>query len=56
MKKVKTIIIDKKDHKRKDLYRFNIEFDDGGSVGSCFCYKSLHDAIESMCLQLEMDK
>ena len=44
MKKVKEMLIDKC-YKPKELYRYNIEFEDGSSIGSCFCYETFEDAL-----------
>jgi len=52
--KVKKIIVDKTLHNGKELYRYNIVHDDCNvSIGSCFCFDSLQEAVEEMCYQLE---
>lgn len=37
------------------LYRYNVEFDDGSTHGSCFCYDSLEEALGGMCLALKIN-
>lgn len=29
------------------LYRFHVEFSDGSTVGSCYCYKSYKEAVKA---------
>lgn len=57
-KKVKLFTIDKC-YKPKELYRYNIEFEDGSSHGSCFCQEAFEEAYEScawaLCLELGDD-
>ena len=45
MKIIKLFTIDKC-YKPKELYRYNIEFEDGASIGSCFCYDSFREAYQ----------
>jgi len=49
---VKNITIDKTPDGK--LYRYNIEYDNGGSSASCFCHHSLNDVLDAMCWMLEL--
>ena len=46
MNKVKIMIIDKC-YEPKDLYRYDIEFENGESMGSCFCYDTFEEAYDA---------
>lgn len=46
MNRVIGLQIDRDVRDDKEFYRFHIDYEDGGSHGSCFCYESFEEAYE----------
>jgi hypothetical protein len=53
MKQIKKVVIDKC-YEPRELYRYNIEFEDKTSAGSCFCYGTFKEAYLAIELAIKI--